>query len=285
MTTRESQPQETAQAIWADLDAREAGATSEPADPTLASDATPEASAPAPAKNHKADFADASQGEVGADQSGRELLDKIAGLEAMMGQMTQRLRNAEGHIGGLGSQLKQQQQLAQQVAASGGEAPSAGEIRAAQGSAKAMEALRRDYPEFGKAMQEALSEHLQSMQAQQPGVSLNDIAWLRSEMSVEMRHEGWQDRVKTPEFVGWLTRQPREVQMLAASESPQDAIRLLDLHSDATNSMTTQRKQRLSSAAAIPSGRSGSNARAKPIEDMTPQEYWRYLDELDKVKA
>lgn len=84
--------------------------------------------------------------------------------------------------------------------------------------------------------------------------------------------------------MGWLQRQPREVQMLAASESPQDAVRLLDLHTEATSSASTQRTQRLNSAAAIPSGRSGANVRQKAVEDMTPDEYWRYLDELDRQK-
>ena len=209
----------------------------------------------------------------------------------MLGQVTQRLRNAEGHIGGLGSQLKQQQQLAAQVTAKGGDAPSAGEIRAAQGSAKAMESLKRDYPEFAEAMEAALNEQMQAMKAampqaqQQPGVTPDEIARLRSEMAVEIRHPGWQDRVRTTEFIGWMQRQPREVQMLAASDSPQDAVRLLDLHSEAMKSATSTRTQRLSSAAAIPSGRSGAQARSKPVEDMTPQEYWRYLDELDRNKG
>lgn len=221
-------------------------------------------------------------------------MDKISGLEAMLGQVTQRLRNAEGHIGGLGSQLKQQQQVAAQVAAKGGEAPTAGEIRAAQSNPEAMSRLKADYPEFADAMESALNERLgaleqQLKQTQQPvqqqGVSPDEIQRLRSEMAVEVRHPGWQDRVQTPEFVGWLQRQPPEVQMLAASESPRDAVRLLDLHSDAMKTVSSQRTQRLSAAAAIPSGRSGGNVRAKPVEDMSPEEYWAYLDQLDKQKA
>ena len=90
-------------------------------------------------------------------------------------------------------------------------------------------------------------------------------------------------RVRDELHVG-LQRQPREVQLLAASESPQDAIRLLDLHDDAMKSGSSQRTQRLNSAAAIPSGRSGAHVRQKAVEDMTPEEYWRYLDELDRQK-
>lgn len=286
--------QDEAKKIWDQLEAEDSGrAQSEslshedPPEPQLAQ-ANP--AYPAPANT-----ADARKGGDEVAQQGEQaLMDKISGLESMLGQVTQRLRNAEGHIGGLNSQLKQQVQTAQQVTARGGEAPTAGEIRAAQANPEKMNALKRDYPEFADAMESALNERLSAMEqrlatqqqpAQRPGVSHEEIASLRSEMAVEVRHPGWKDRVQTSEFVGWLQRQPREVQMLAASNSPQDAVRLLDLHSDAATSVTSQRTQRLASAAAIPSGRSGSNTRAKAVEDMTPQEYWAYLDQLDKQKA
>lgn len=286
--------QDEAQKIWDQLDAEDSGR----AQPVSESNDDPHEQQPAqayPADPAPAALADATQGGDEEAPSGEQaLMDKISGLEAMLGQVTQRLRNAEGHIGGLGSQLKQQVQAAQQVTARGGEAPTAGEIRAAQANPEKMDALKRDYPEFADAMESALNERLSALEQrltaqqpvqQQPGISKDEIARLRSEMSVEIRHPGWQDRVQTPEFVGWLRRQPREVQMLAASESPQDAVRLLDLHSEASTSVTSQRTQRLASAAAIPSGRSGSNTRAKAVEDMTPQEYWAYLDQLDKQKA
>ena len=291
MNTQETaNPQEQAQAIWDQLDAEDsgkapvAGHEDPPADSSTAANPTDQAPA------NKADANDG--GEEVAPTSEDILLDKIAGLETMLTQVTQRLRNAEGHIGGLGSQLKQQQQLAAQVTARGGDAPTAGEIREAQSNPKAMESLKRDYPEFAEAMEAALNEQLQAIRAslpqpqmQQPGVTPQEMERLRNEMAVEIRHPGWQDRVRTPEFMGWMQRQPREVQMLAASESPQDAVRLLDLHSDAMKSVSSQRTQRLSSAAAIPSGRSGGNVRQKAVEDMSPEEYWRYLDELDRQKG
>ncbi len=287
-------PQDEAQKIWDQLEAEEAGG----AQPANDAEVDPQEGTPSPAESTDpapADKADApGAGDEAAPTAEQALLDKIAGLESMLGQVTNRLRNAEGHIGGLNSQVKQQLQAAQQVASKGGEAPTAGEIRAAQQSPEAMTNLKRDYPEFADAMESALNERLsaleqrlaaQPQQAQQPAVTLDEIGRLRSEMAVEIRHPGWQDRVQTPEFVGWLQRQPREVQMLAASESPQDAVRLLDLHTQAASTATSQRTQRLSAAAAIPSGRSGSTARAKAVEDMTPEEYWRYLDELDRKKG
>lgn len=295
MQTQETvNAQDEAKKIWAQLDAEDAGSASAKLDDDHdAADAAPATTGQAPADNHNADSADATKAsEAAGSPSEQALLDKISGLETMLSQVTQRLRNAEGHIGGLGSQLKQQQQVAAQVVAKGGDAPSAGEIRAAQSNPEKMEALKRDYPEFAEAMESALNERLsmleqkiaQQQQPAQAAVTPQDIAKLRSEVTVEVAHPGWQSRVQTSEFMGWLQRQPREVQLLAASESPQDAIRLLDLHADAMKSSTSQRTQRLSSAAALPSGRSGSNVRQKAVEDMTPEEYWRYLDELDRQK-
>lgn len=285
-------PQDEAKKIWDQLDQEDSGLKSalpENDEPLAEPAAAAETTSPAPANK-----ADASRaGEETAPTGEQILLDKISGLETMLSQVTQRLRNAEGHIGGLGSQLKQQLQAAQQVSAKGGDAPTATEIRDAQRNPQAMARLKEDYPEFADAMESALNERLSSLEQrlaqqqqpqQQPGVSPSEISRLRSEMTVEVRHPGWQDRVRTTEFMGWLQRQPREVQMLAASDSPQDAIRLLDLHDEVMKTSTSQRTQRLSSAAAIPSGRSGANVRQKAVEDMSPEEYWRYLDELDRQK-
>jgi hypothetical protein len=280
-------PNDEAQKIWDQLDIDDAGKASDQDLEKLADSSLPADNAPA------GNLAGDNQGEEAVAPSEQALMDKISGLESLLGQVTQRLRNAEGHIGGLGSQMKQQLQAAQQVAKQGGEAPSAKELREAQANPAAMEDLKRDYPEFASAMESALNERLQHLEQrfaaqpqvqQQPTVRPEDIQRLRSELSVEVRHPGWQSRVQTPEFVGWLQRQPREVQMLAASESPQDAVRLLDLHEDTIRTVTSQKNQRLSAAAAIPSGRSGGNTRAKAVDDMTPDEYWRYLDELDRQK-
>ena len=297
MTVQEqTNPQDEAQKIWDQLDAEESGKAlpDDKAEGTQATESLDSQEASDQRQQAPADQADASAG-AGAESNEQSLMDKIAGLESMLSQVTTRLRNAEGHIGGLNGQLKQHQQLAKQVANSGGDAPNADQIRQAQSSPEAMANLKRDYPEFADAMESALKQQMLEqeqrlkalIQDQKGGVSHEEIAQMRSELAVEAKHPGWQDRVQTPEFMGWLQRQQPEVQMLAASESPRDAIRLLDLHNEATNPATSANKtQRLSSAAAIPSGRSaGSSARGKAVEDMTPQEYWRYLDELDKQKG
>lgn len=293
-TTQErTNPQDEAKKIWDELDAEEIGGFPVTAESAATDEQLEQASSPAPAEQQPAPEAGTQQqAAISPDQ--QALLDRIAGLESALNQTTQRLRNAEGHIGGLNSQLKQQLQTAHQVTSQGGEAPSAKQIAEAQKSSKAMENLRRDYPEFAEAMDAALEERLQEVvkripqQPQpvqaQPSVTADDLNRLQAEFAVEVRHPGWKETVTQPVFRGWLERQPREVQMLAASASPQDAVRLLDLYADGTKTSAATRTQRLSAAAAIPSGRSGSATRTKAVEDMTPQEYWRYLDELDRQK-
>jgi hypothetical protein len=293
-------PQEEAQKIWNQLDAEEQGgaqALGAGRDPAAqqASDAELEqASSAAPAAQEPAAQAGSQQQDAPSPDASQALLDRIAGLESLLNQTTQRLRNAEGHIGGLNSQLKQQLQTAQQVSAQGGDAPSAKQIAEAQTSSKAMEALRRDYPEFADAMDAALEERMQQLAkrmpaapaaAAAPSITPADLKRFEAEVRVEVRHPGWKETVQEPVFQGWLQRQAREVQMLAASESPQDAIRLLDLYGDSAKSTAAQRTQRLNAAAAIPSGRSGAAPRTKAVEDMSAEEYWRYLDELDRQKG
>lgn len=293
-TTQERiNPQAEAKKIWDELDAEEIGRDPVAAERTATDEQLEQASSQALAEQQPAPEAGTQQQDAPSPDQ-QALMDRIAGLESALNQTTQRLRNAEGHIGGLNSQLKQQLQTAHQVTAHGGEAPSAKQIAEAQKSSKAMENLRRDYPEFAEAMDAALEERLQEVVKRipqqpppvqaQPSVTADDLNRLQSEFAVEVRHPGWKETVTQPVFRGWLERQPREVQMLAASASPQDAVRLLDLYADGTKTSAATRTQRLSAAAAIPSGRSGSATRTKAVEDMTPQEYWRYLDELDRQK-
>lgn len=277
---------EAAQQLWEQIEREEAGLAPRHVELDPAPNNQHTQAAPA----HKAD----AQGDEVAVVPEQTLLDEVAGLKSMLTQATQRLRNAEGHIGGLNNQLKQ---ISQQQSTKAADAPTAKEIRDAQGDPEAMQTLKRDYPEFATAMESVLNERFgaleQRIQAQpaqqvqvQAGVTAEDLARMQTNFQVEVRHPGWQDRVQTAEFQGWLGRQSREVQMLAASESPQDAVRLLDIHSETTRSaVTTQKTQRLNSAAALPSGRSaGASPRQKSLDEMTTKELWAYYDEQDRIK-
>jgi len=303
LTAREAKEQ-----LWAELDA--GGVATQVAADTKRDEATQQQNAAqtdavvaaVEAKDHQnqSGAADKAATDDGAGDKAADpyaglpdaVRHEVTGLKAMVAQMQDRLRNAEGHIGGLKSQAKR---TAQTPASADQAAPSASEIRAAQGDSKKMAAMLESYPEFGAAMKEALDERVDQITATlrqaQPGLPQNVVTKeqldaMRREMLVESTHPGWQERVAQPAFQGWLMSQPREVQMLAASDSPQDAIRLLDLHTTATDPKAgQQRQQRLNSAAVIPTGRGTSTVRAKPVEQMSKDEYWRYLDEIDRQGA
>lgn len=282
--------EDEAKRIWDQLDAEDSGAQA----PAVESDQGPTDS------NAAADKA-AVEMPLAEEQTAsrtnddiQSYRDKIAGLETMVQQLSGRVRNAEGHIGGLSSQLKQQVQAAQAVQARGGDAPSASELRQAQEDPEAFKRLKEDYPEFAAALKPALDDLVKAEMArfkelmpkdQQSQVDVHALTEsIRRELTVEVRHPGWKKDVKTPEFVGWLQRAPREVQMLAGSDDPDDAVRLLDLYKTPKTKQASTQTAGIQAAAALPTGRS-SGVRQKSVDDMTPQEYWAYLDSIDKQKG
>ena len=281
--TIETNAQDEAKKIWDQLDAEDSGTANSVEQPAQDE----------PAAERSATEVEQPRASEEDENDPKKLREKLAGLESIVGQLTGRLRNAEGHIGGLNSQLKEQIKTAQKIDAAGGNAPTAAEISAAQSDPQALAELERDYPEFAKAVRgpiDALRTQMADLQSkiQQPPaqpdgfVSRDEIAKLRSELKVESKHPEWQETVKTPEFHGWMAGSSREVQMLAGSNDPQDAVRLLDLFSESRK--PRQPNQRHQAAAAMPTGQR-STVRTKNVDDMTPQEYWRYLDDLDKSKG
>lgn len=218
--------------------------------------------------------------------------DTLAGLQAQVAQLTQRQRNVEGHIGGINSKLQQQLQAAQAATAQGGQAPSREQMAAAAGSATAMARLKEDYPEFGAALDAALNERLATLP--QPGAPVQQglteaevqarIDRVRREMAVEMRHPGWLNEVQQPRFLGWMQNQANEVRMLAGSDDPSDAIRLLDLYKQSTSAQA-QQQNALDAAAVLPGRRGSQQIRQVDPSKMTKDEYWAYLDNLERQKA
>lgn len=155
----------------------------------------------------------------------RESLSAISGV-------TGRLRNIEGHIGGLTSQQKEIRAAltaAKAAENAGDEAPSDTQIAAASGSSEKWNQMKDDFPEWAEAMEERLANVRGSGQPQIDRGALK--AELKAEIaieSVEEAHEGWEVTVKTPEFSTWFNSQPEETQVLADSTRARDAIRLLD---------------------------------------------------------
>jgi hypothetical protein len=278
--TQENQSRED---IWNQLDAEESAA------PVTAPAPAPQEPAPQPAAPSSA-AADTgivnSEAEDPYASLPPQVREEVVGMKTLLTQLSGRLRQAEGHIGNLTGQLKKAREAAPAQ-------PTAAQITAAQGSPEAWKALEDEYPEFAKIMKPAIEAHFASLrsdieslktrpQQEAPDV-LQRLETTQRELTVEVRHPGWKDLIQTPQFTGWLAAQPPEVKLLADSPEPRDAIRLLDLHS-AAKANSGSRNQHLAAAAAIPTGRSSAVRQISP-DQMSPQDFWKYLDQLDAQNA
>lgn len=291
----QQQPQEKSRAeLWAEANAEDAGEAVVAAE-VKADPATKTEEDPAKVAAVEQPTAEAAGAETAADDPYASLPEvvrnELVGLKKIATSLADRLRNAEGHIGGLNSKiLAQAKGAATATAATGAEAPTAAELREAKADPKAMAALMADYPEFGVAMKAALDEQAAALRAEianlKPATQADNLLTVeqfeahKRHQAVEAKHAGWQATVATPAFMGWLEGQPREFHMLAQSSHPEDAIRLLDAYA-ATQTSGKTRQQRLNSAAALPTGRA-SATRTKPIDQMTKAEYWDYLNSTEK---
>lgn len=294
--------QEEAKSIWAaaddadlkeDAEAAQAAATEDreriqwakPAEEATPAAEKPAAEAPAPA----------AKPEAVADPV--VLMDRVAGLEQQNQRLMEQLQQLNGKFGGVNSELSRLRNASKDA---GVQTPSAQHIQKALQDADSMKQLVADYPEFGGAMQKVLEGYgvniakvvddavRQSMP--QPGQFLTRQefeAGLR-EYAVELAAPGWKKKVVLPEFGGWLSRQDAETKALAASDDPADAVALVKKFDDFIGSTTANqplrqdsKQRRIDSAARLPNGGQGSSVRAKDESQMSPEELWKHLDELE----
>lgn len=276
----------TPEELWAELDAEDNGTPVAEAAPEPQPDHDEPKSAEPEAAKPSADAAKDTKADAGSPD------DRLAGLEAQLAQMAQRLRQSEGKIGELNGTIRQQQAAAQVVRDSGGAAPSAREIADAKGSPDKFRKLKDDYPDFAEAIEEYVTSRATPTPAADQQVLADQFAEARRELEierrklrVEIRHPDWESEVTTAQFQGWLHRQQPEVRMMADSDEPAAAIRVLDLYRTAYPAKNAH-DMNLEAAAALPSGRRPA-PRAKPVDEMTEAEYWRYLDaqEAQATKA
>lgn len=227
----------------------------------------------------------------------RAKLDGIDGL-------AERLRKAEGHIGGLNSEntrIKTELAAAQAAAKTVTVAPTATQTAAAAKSTVKWDQLKTEFPEWAEAVEERLGgtstqPDLDGLRNQireelTPDLTASISAKLKAEIAAEtegrltnIAHRGWRDTVKTQEFVTWYNAQPADVRALGASPIAEDAITLLDSYKAQQSvvpavdpaAIKAARQARLAEAASLVKGGS-TGAIVKSTDDMTEAEYWNYL--------
>lgn len=299
-----------AQAIWDALEAEESGQAPAPAAAPAATDE------PGASQQTDGDAAGADPAAPAAD-SGAEadpyrdlpasVRDEILGLKATVDALTGRVRNAEGHIGGLRSQIQRDLQAAAAATRqAGGDAPTQEQLATASKSPAALARLKEDYPEFGAAIEEVVSAQSQEIARLQQAISkpvvddnaakrVAQLEWELTDVKISVKHPNWKEEVAKPDFDPWVARQPREVQALRNSNNPADVIRLLDIRAaqvqaqrrteQTQDQAAARRKSAAMKAAAIPGGRSAASIQTKDLDDMTPEELWAYYDAQDRAAA
>ena len=230
-------------------------------EPDSADDTAPVAPAADPA-------ADAEDELAGLPQSVRA---KLAAFD----QLAARLRNVEGHVGGINSQLKQ---IAHKPAP---QAPAVSDTPAPQGmTGEKWQRLQEDFPEVAEALAEQLQQVRQT--GAQPGVSLQDVEQridqARRDVQFELieeRHPDWQTELQSADARAWLqTLSPDELHDFRSTERATVVNGYLDrfkAHREQAKAaaQTRQNRERIARDAVAPTGgaKAGGARRNEPTED------------------
>lgn len=192
---------------------------------------------------------------AGVPQKVRTELEALRGAVSKVEKIPDRLRNIEGHIGGLTAttrELKAALDSARTAAtAAGARAPTDAEVKQATRNPDLWKQLKEDFPVWAEAIEPELAD-LRAQMAALPKPQPVDVAALKGEVTKDMqplidaavaygrgmaridrKHgDDWEQLVKAPEFDAWFKTQPADVQALSSSRVPKDAERLLDLYGD-----------------------------------------------------
>lgn len=170
-------------------------------------------------------------------------VDPLQEIRDLLEKQNARIRNTEGHIGGLNHNLKQMQETlaasnaaAQRVA----EAPTQAQVKEAMSNPKEWDELKADFPEWSAATEKLLDARLSTVgkvdmsAIQKVEEQLrNETASIRKEIidsTLDVVLPNWTEEINKPEFVTWMQAQPAETQALASSDKVCDAAKMLRLY-------------------------------------------------------
>lgn len=266
----------------------------------------PQDDEPAPQEEVSEESAETAEPEPQADplaalpEEVKAALAKITQLEQQNAQLLHHVKTAEGRVAAMQREFQAAKSAQQSVAPN--EAPSQGQMAAAAKNPEKWEQLKQDFPEWAGAMEEYVAAKLGSVQPQQPGVDPNQVAayvqqqvaQTKAEMAraleearIEGKYDDWKQTVNSPEFAAWFAVQAPDVRALADSTSSRDAIKMLDLYTQAkTKSASDIRQEREQRLAAAATTRPGNTKPAKTLDALSPEELWNYeAAQREKTRA
>lgn len=204
--------------------------------------------------------------------------DKFQELE---NRLSTRMRNIEGHFGGLKSQITAALEARQETQASGGEAPTQRAIQEASKSSAKLDALKADFPEWGEALDEQFADLEERVTAKvgntgeletnltqrlDQAVEMSGTR-LREIIRVDAAYPDWEDTIETDKFSGWKAGQSQEVQDLADSPRAADAIKMLRMYDEYLERTAKKQAQTQRLEEAVMPTRGGTSQRAVGTTD------------------
>ena len=152
-----------------------------------------------------------------------------------------RIRNIEGHLGGVKSKLQDLYTAREEARKQGSDTPTTQQITEAAASSEKLAALREDFPEFAEALEETVSMLRKDLQPRQPAMpedrrtaTVDDIERLNQLRILDRRFPSWEEDVGSDAYKNWLANQPEDIQSLTRSNSASDALKVLKSYSEFT---------------------------------------------------
>lgn len=218
-----------------------------------------------------------AQKPVSGEQAEDPVAKRFSALELQ-------LKRAEGRIAAMQSE---QALAAKKATEKSDQAPSQKDQAAAVKDPEKWAALKKEFPEWGEAINDFLTANLpkggltEDQVAAQVEARVEAKAAQREAQRIERTHPSWQDTVKTEEFLEWRASQDERVNALGASPYAEDAIEMLDLFSKrnekpapVVKDVKAERAARL--AAAATTQRAGrSTPTPKDDSELSADEIWR----------
>lgn len=210
---------------------------------TTTAEATAKAAADAEAKA-KADAEEAARKAADDEWAGvpKIVRDRLESL----GEIPNRLRGIEGHIGGLKSKLEGAVATAKAAAdKTGTDKPTDAQIAEALANEESFAEFERDFPDFAKPIKAQLTairaevakiatptvdtDGVRKQVLEEVGTQISGAVDMAEERAfTRLKHPDWKQVVAAPEFKAWLQAQPEDTKKLAASPLADDAITLID---------------------------------------------------------
>lgn len=164
------------------------------------------------------------------------------------------LKSTDGRIGAVQKALASAKA---DTTKAGADAPTAQQIQSAVVTPEKWKKLEEDFPSWAEALSERLAADRAAITAEIKGAIPKPVdveatiqpllqavkSEARALARIDFKHEGWEEKVKTPKFTEWLKVQAPEIQALADSDKADDAIRLLDQFDEHAKAAAVKAKQ------------------------------------------